>query len=158
MTDAQLDLFGAPTPAVQPPPTVYVARVDKSKHYGTTGRIIALDGDPLHICEWRAWALDPGPGHRAKLRAGDLTDTEYRDQYLGSAWSGVEWSWYTTLRPGVLEADHHSRDSHHLVQSGDTLVCTCDGPVCRDVCLRASAAFALVRAGWSVVLDGRPIC
>lgn len=45
-----------------------------------------------------------------------------------------------------------------IIASGDTLCCACSvAQAAAQQCHRAWAAVALQRAGWSVVLDGRPL-
>ncbi len=59
------------------------------------------------------------------------------------------------LAPGVLTwAGGHNGDGQGVVEDGDTLCCAC---AVGARCHRQIAAPWLVRAGWSVVLDGKPL-
>lgn len=101
------------------------------------GRIWALRPDMVSDYDDVLWELALHPD--ALVRYGDDL-TELRRAYLATALT-------YDLSPGVLPCAY-----------GDTLLCGCaPGTGQRGRCHRGWAAWLLVRAGWSVVLDGVPV-
>lgn len=89
-------------------------------------------------------ALTPSAEDLDALRSGAIGVDEYRCRFEAGL-AGRD------LRLGVLRAE----PTGHLVLSGDTLCCACSRDAAlRGECHRVWAARALVRAGWTVYLDG----
>ena len=174
----QLDMFGEPSPVqssqdiAEPEveatpdstrPTLWVCRLERMTHYGpgvAKGRsLITIDDNNHRLCQWKAQILDPGDEYRARYLRGELTITEYYDIYLDAPHRGK--SILPMIAPGSLRAQSIRYATSISVESGDTLVCTCEmgalNRPCPITCLRREAAELLAKADWRVILDGRPL-
>lgn len=93
-------------------------------------------------------ALTPQEVHLRELKAKRLSFPEYRRLFEEKA---SHWD----LRPGVLRT---SAPDLRPVADGDTLCCACGRDAAASGnCHRAFAADLLAKAGWDVVLDGKPL-
>lgn len=95
--------------------------------------------------------LTPAKADLDAVAAGRIDMVEYRRR-LEKRWAAGLYA----LSPIQLTA--YTPEGIDLVRDGDTLCCSCSrDAVAAGRCHRVWAAYALSRAGWSVVLDGRKL-
>lgn len=85
--------------------------------------------------------------------AGEIQMSTYQKRYERKLSKKGE-----ALAPGTLRFLRRKRSGDSLVETGDTLCCTCARAVAaRGECHRVWAAPFLVAQGWLVVLDGSEV-
>lgn len=137
-------------------PTLYVTNWASPKLHGP-GRKWTIMAAPRHWERGEGCVIDLTPtlDSLRRLRAGELTMTQYRDRFVEA---------FLCRGRSMLEAvpiwDHETElgSGRVLLESGDTVCCACSrAAAMRGECHRVWAAELMRRVGCRVILDGREL-
>jgi hypothetical protein len=140
---------------------------------------VGAEPQTLYLSNWASWRTHHGPGRLLSIMAKtpDWAKPVGRIPWLTPAWTDVVAAKANRLSTAAYRSRFTDGCSVHLdrghlapgslvaapadvglVQSGDTLCCTCSVIEANaGRCHRVWAAELLLLSGWSVVLDGRPL-